>query len=74
MGLNARVDFVFHSGAPLTAMSAKPVYDCAGEIPETPHGTQMLDGSRTRMTDANFGRIAAYRHPRTLPVGAGLEF
>jgi hypothetical protein len=49
-GLNAGVNFVLQSGAPLTAMAANPVYDSAGEIPETPRGAGMQteQGFRTR--------------------------
>jgi outer membrane receptor protein involved in Fe transport len=50
MGLNAGINFVLNSGAPLTAMAANPVYDSAGEIPEGPRGSGMQteNGFRTR--------------------------
>jgi hypothetical protein len=37
-GANVGVGFQLESGAPLTAMAANPLYDSAGEIPETPRG------------------------------------
>ena len=49
-GVNVGVGFNASSGAPLTALAANPVYDSAGEIPETPRGAgfQTEDGFRTR--------------------------
>jgi hypothetical protein len=37
-GANVGLGYQIQSGAPLTAMAANPVYDSAGEIPETPRG------------------------------------
>jgi hypothetical protein len=38
------------SGTPLTALAANPLYESAGEIPETPRGggIETVDGFRTR--------------------------
>ena len=50
MGANVGVAFTIESGEPLTAMAANPLYDSAGEIPETPRGDgfQTADGFKTR--------------------------
>jgi hypothetical protein len=49
-GLNLGLGFNYSSGMPLTALAANPIYDSAGEIPETPRGDgfQTEDGFRTR--------------------------
>jgi hypothetical protein len=50
MGANVGLALNLSSGAPLTAMAANPLYDNAGEIPETPRGAGMetVDGFKTR--------------------------
>ncbi|HSK11474.1 MAG TPA: TonB-dependent receptor [Vicinamibacterales bacterium] len=50
MGLNLGVGMTALSGTPLTALASNPVYDNAGEIPETPRGAgfETVDGFRTR--------------------------
>jgi hypothetical protein len=49
-GLNVGLGLNVASGWPLTALAANPVYENAGEIPETPRGAgfQTEDGFRTR--------------------------
>jgi len=49
-GLNLGAGMFFGSGFPLTALAANPVYDSAGEIPETPRGAgfETADGFRER--------------------------
>jgi hypothetical protein len=48
-GVNLGLGVQLSSGRPLTALAANPVYDTAGEIPETPRGQgfQTVDGFRT---------------------------
>jgi hypothetical protein len=50
MGLNVGLGMTIGSGVPLTALAANPVYENAGEIPETPRGAgfQTVDGFRER--------------------------
>jgi len=50
MGLNLGIGLNLASGRPLTALAANPVYESAGEIPETPRGEGFLteDGFRKR--------------------------
>ncbi len=50
MGLNVGLALNVASGQPLTALAANPVYESAGEIPETPRGAgfETEDGFRTR--------------------------
>lgn len=50
IGLNVGLGLQVRSGTPLTALAANPVYDNAGEIPETPRGEgfQTIDGFRAR--------------------------
>lgn len=49
-GLNLGAGINFTSGSPLTALAANPIYDSAGEIPETPRGGgfETVDGFKTR--------------------------
>ncbi len=49
-GLNFGVGLNALSGTPLTALASNPVYDNAGEIPETPRGAgfETVDGFRER--------------------------
>jgi hypothetical protein len=50
MGLNLGIGLNIASGRPLTALAANPVYENAGEIPETPRGEgfQTEDGFKRR--------------------------
>jgi hypothetical protein len=49
-GLNLGLGVSVVSGTPLTAFAANPLYESAGEIPETPRGAGIttVDGFRTR--------------------------
>jgi hypothetical protein len=50
VGLNLGIGVTTSSGTPLTAFAANPLYESAGEIPETRRGggIQTVDGFRTR--------------------------
>jgi hypothetical protein len=50
IGLTVGLGLQARSGTPLTALAANPVYESAGEIPETPRGAgfETVDGFRER--------------------------
>jgi hypothetical protein len=66
LGLNLGLGFHTRSGNPLTALAANPVYESAGEIPETPRGAgfDTVDGFRTRTPwETRFDLHADYAFP-----------
>lgn len=73
LGLNVGLGFRSSSGTPLTAFAANPVYESAGEIPETPRGAgiETVDGFRERTPwQTSFDLHADYAIPLPMLGGA----